>query len=189
MASKKLRIGFDFDGVIAYNPLRILRAPYAFFQKRILGRKGVHFIYPQGEIQKLLWNLAHETSFFPSPGFKELKKLLREKKIEGYLITGRYSFLEHSLQNWLKKHGAEDLFQAIYVNKKDEQPHLFKEKMLRKLNLDAFVEDNWDIVQHLTAKFPQKNLEIHWIFNILDRFKGYDLKYPSLKKFIHNLPK
>jgi hypothetical protein len=184
MASKKLRVGFDFDGVIAYNPLRLLRSPYAAFQRRVLGKKGVHFIYPEGNLQRAIWNLAHEISFFPSAGFDDLKKLLREKKIEGYLVTGRYSFLEDSLHKWLKKYGAEDLFKEIHINKKDEQPHLFKERMIKKLDLDMFVEDNWDIVQHLNHTKHSPSLAVHWVYNIVDIFKKYERKHPHLRSFL-----
>ena len=202
-----MRVGFDFDGVIAYNPLRVLRMPAMAIRRLIMPNHQLRFPVPKEKTWRFLWNIAHETSFFPAYGFAELRKLLEEKKIEGYIVTGRYSFLEKSLHDWLKKHRVEGLFKEIRLNKKDEQPHLFKERMLQKLNLDYFVEDNWDIVNYLahgsqqtansneqrTMNNEQKkqrtanneeriaNTEVHWIYNIIDRFQPYKHKHPHLK--------
>lgn len=188
MASKKLRVGFDFDGVIAYNPLRIFRAPVMAVRKWWV-KDGLIYPVPHNKPFKWLWALAHETSFYPSYGLSELKKLMKEGEIEGYLITGRYSFLENSLTNWLKRHGILDAFSGIYINKDDKQPHQFKEEMIKKLKLDLFVEDNWDIVKYLNQTFknsPEK-VKIHWIYNILDKNKAYERKHPYLKKFLSTL--
>ena len=186
MASKKLRIGFDFDGVIAYNPLRVLRAPVMSLRNLLRKKDDPIFPVPQTKPFRFLWALAHETSFYPSYGLSNLKKLMKEGKVEGYLVTGRYSFLESSLLKWLKKHGLESAFKGIYLNRENKQPHLFKEEMINKLKLDMFVEDNWDIVSYLSERFKKssKKVDIHWIYNLLDRTKPYQKKYPHLKKFI-----
>jgi hypothetical protein len=191
---KPVKVGFDFDGVVAYNPLRILRLPVMavaslFSQKK---SKEPHFPYPSHPVIKRLWEYAHQTSHFPSHGFTELKELL-EGDIEGYLITGRYSFLEDELYDWLEKRNIKHLFKQIHVNMKDEQPHLFKERMLRKLKLDYYVEDNLDIVLHLNSKSEARNpitTEIHWIYNIIDRFAtDYPRKHPYLKAFLDDVIK
>ena len=188
MASeKKLRIGFDFDGVIAYNPLRMFRAPLMALKHQFQKRPDLEFPLPKNPQFKWLWVLAHETSYFPAHGLSDLRKLLEKHAIEGYIVTGRYSFLEDSLNRWLKKHKADHVFKGVYVNKADEQPHRFKKEMIEKLKLDMFVEDNWDIVKYLKNAFdhePGKQAEIHWIYNIVDRFQKYPRKYPNLKAFI-----
>lgn len=221
MATRTLRVGFDFDGVIAYNPLRVLRAPAMAMRKFLGYNHQLRFPVPKEKTWRFLWNMAHETSFFPAYGFSELKKLLEEQRIEGYIVTGRYSFLEKSLNNWLKKHGVEGLFKEIHLNKENEQPHLFKERMLKRLNLDYFVEDNWDIVNYLNSKSEirnpkqilnpnfqnlkqrkannveriapakgrssfRRNTEVHWVYNIIDRFQPYKHKHPHLKEFLEN---
>ena len=188
--AKKLRIGFDFDGVIAYNPLRIFRLPVTFFKEILLKQKKTKFFIPKTKIEKWFWSLLHETSIFPATGIEDLKKLIRKGKIEAYIITGRYSFLEKSFHRWLKRHKLDNLFTGYYLNKADEQPHLFKEKIIQKLKLDMFIEDNWDIVRYLNSKFEIRNskqfnnVEIHWIYNLLDRTKKYKNKHPYLKKFL-----
>lgn len=194
MTRKILRVGFDFDGVIAYNPLRVLRRPVMSLKQWISPSSELSFPIPREKTFRFLWELAHETSFFPGYGFSELKDLIREKKIEAYILTGRFSFLEDNLRRWLKKYGAEDLFTSIHVNKEFEQPHHFKEHMLKKLKLDYFVEDNWDIVQYLArSKQLQTNrkngLEVHWVYNLLDRDVTYPHKHPHIKNFLSYLKK
>ena len=106
------------------------------------------------------------------------KELVDEDTIEAHLITARYSFLDEQLFKWLQKHRLTSFFKTINLNKQDEQPHLFKEKMIRKYKLDYFVEDNLDIVNYLEKKVPTK---IFWIYNIMDRLVEYPHKFPYLE--------
>ena len=104
MAKKEIKIGFDFDGVVAYNPLRVFRRP-VMWALGVLGLKKrgeLHYPVPDGKHHKFFWAILHETSFFPAIGFDELKELLKKDTVKGYLITGRYSFLKKALMRWLK---------------------------------------------------------------------------------------
>ena len=206
MARNIPRVGFDFDGVVAYNPLRVFRRPVMMVAKLFRREKeSLHFPYPKSSLVKWFWERAHRTSFFPSRGFSRLRELLGRGDIEGYIITGRYAFLNDELYDWLRHNKVDGLFKHIYVNMNDEQPHLFKERMIKKLNLDYFVEDNWDIVQYLNSKFKIKSsrqitnsnvqnskqngehIEIHWIYNILDKFNTYPHKHPYLESFLNEI--
>ena len=154
---RKLKVGFDFDGVVAYNPLRIVRPILHLGKKIFLRPKELSFFCPQNAWQRFCWQIIHESSFFPAPGFKLLKKLLKEGKIEGYLLTSRYDHLEDQFYRWLKKHDVDKLFKSYHLNKKDEQPHKFKERTIKKLKLDLFLDDNWDIVNYLNSKWDVRN--------------------------------
>ena len=57
--------------------------------------------------------------------------------------------------------------------------------MIKKLNLDIYVEDNWDIVRKI--KDQKSKIKILWIYNILDRNIKYKHKFSSLKKVIDHL--
>lgn len=186
MATRTIKVGFDFDGVIAYNPLRILRAPFVTLRRIVTHKKDLEFPIPKTKTSRFLWTLAHKTSYFPAAGVQELKELLKKREIEGYLITGRYGFLKDDLEKWLSNHNLNGLFKEMYVNS-TEQPHLFKERMVKKLGLDYYLEDNWDIVNYLRSK--KLKPEIHWIYNIVDRFNPYPHKHPYLRKFLQELEK
>jgi len=86
-----------------------------------------------------------------------------------------------SVGRWVKKNRLEKTFSGIFFNKYDEEPHLFKEKMIRKLQLDIYVEDNLDIVNHLTKTTSAKIL---WIFNLFDKAVKFPRKFPHLGRAI-----
>lgn len=182
--NRPLRIGFDLDGVLLYNPARIIRLPIFLLKRMFLKKRQLKFYIPKKPLEKLLWRVFHRSSLFIAPGLDEIKNLVAEGKIEAHLITARYSFLEDNLNWWLNKMKIDQVFSSIHHNKKDEQPHFFKERLIKKLDLDIFVEDNYDIVKHLTAKTKAK---IFWIYNILDRMIEHPHKFPTLKKTVEQI--
>lgn len=185
MSPRKIIVGFDFDGVIAYNPARLARLPISFIKQHILGIQKVSFFIPQTPLQQSLWALAHETSVFPARGVSLLRNLTKEKKIEAHLVTGRFGFLEDHLLRFLNRWNLQSCFTSITLNKKNEQPHLFKERIIREKKFMYFVEDNWDIVDHLLKK--KVPTRVHWIYNIFDRSRVYKDKYPYLQKSLERI--
>jgi uncharacterized HAD superfamily protein len=182
--SPPLQVGFDMDGVLLYNPGRIIR-PFVSSIKRIfLHKKKLTFYYPKTDHEKLFWRFVHKSSIYNAPGLNEITKLVEEEKIEAYLITARYNFLGNSVINWVKKNKLEKTFKGVFYNSKDEQPHEFKERMIKKLKLDMYVEDNFDIVNHLSKTTPA---EILWIYNIFDRGTIFPKKFPHLKNAIQSI--
>lgn len=181
-----IRLGLDFDGVLAYNPFRVVRSPIAYVKRNILGIKKLSFFYPKSKWQQLFWILLHESSVFPAKGTHLLRKLVAENHVEAHLITARYSFLDDHLLHWLRKYKLETLFASVNLNKNDLQPHLFKEQMVKKYKLDIFIEDNLDIVLHLRKK---KRTHVYWIYNVLDRFYPYPFKYPHLEEALKDIIK
>jgi len=173
---KIIRIGLDFDGVVAYNPLRIVRAPITLIKRNILKNKKTEFYVPTSPLMKLLFWIPHQLSFFPGRGMGFLRKLVEEKKVEAYIVSGRYGYLDAQIPLWLKQRGLFDIFTGVYANKESEQPHLYKERMVKKLRLDYFIEDNLDIVEHLTKK---TQTQVYWIYNIFDRSHPYSHKFAS----------
>lgn len=179
MKKKPIQVGIDFDGVLAYNPLRVGRAPVTFVKRKIFGAKKTHFYIPQTPLEKFVWTILHESSVFPATGVGLLRELVEENKIEAHLVTARYGFLQKNLYTWLQRNNLEELFSSITINKYDEQPHLYKERIIREQKFDYFIEDNFDIVSHVSPKTETKVL---WIYNFLDRHTLYSPKFPYLKK-------
>lgn len=179
-----IKVGIDFDGVLAYNPFRLIRAPVTFIKRRFLGVTKTQFYIPQTEPEKFIWTILHESSIFPGKGTHLLKSLVKDKKIEAHLITARFSFLEPGLESWLKRWHLKDIFTTITMNHADEQPHLYKARIVKEKNLDYFVEDNFDIVSHIA---PRSSTRVMWIYNLLDRWRPYEYKYPYLEKALHQI--
>jgi len=176
---KKILIGLDFDGVVAYNPARLARLPIAYIKRHVLGVDKVSFFVPKTSLQRNLWALAHESSLFPARGASTLRTLTDSGVIEVHLVTSRFAFLEPNLRRFLTRWNLLACFSSITLNTKEEQAHLFKERIIREKKFDYFVEDNWDIVSHLVASHTKT--KIHWIYNVLDRGRKYPRKHPYLE--------
>ena len=191
MPKKILKVGFDLDGVILYNPARILRPIIAIVKRVILHKKGLEFYYPRSNWEKLLWRAFHWSSFITAPGLSDLVDLAKSGKIEAYIVTARFDYLKDDFHSWIKKINGNKFLKGYYHNVNNEQPHLFKEKMIKRLNLDIFVEDNWDIVDYLNSCVDNKNKRtmIMWIYNLFDRNTTYLNKYPYLKRAIEYINK
>jgi hypothetical protein len=183
---KKIKIGLDFDGVVAYNPFRIIRAPVAYIKTQLLGVKELKFFVPQSKWERIFWIIAHESSMFPARGCKMLKSLSGDPDLEFHLVTARFHFLDQSLNRWLNRFKLTHIFKSINLNVEDKQPHIHKLDVIKKLDLDYFVEDNWDIVNYLNGKTKAK---ICWIYNIGDWGKEYKYKFPYLEKALVQIMK
>lgn len=186
-----LKVGFDLDGVILYNPARIIRPMIAWVKRHLLKTNPNRFRIPHSRWEQLFLTILHRSSLFIAPGYQDLRRLVKEGKIEAYLITGRFKFLSHDFSRWLKHLQADQVFKAIHLNGDNQQPHLYKEALIKKYNLDVFIDDNWDIIHHLSlgrAHRRHQALPI-WIYNLLDRRINYRHKHPSLLQAIRYLEK
>lgn len=181
---KILRVGFDLDGVLLYNPVRIVRPIIVFIKALFLPKERNKFHLPKNRLQKFVWGLLHKSSFTPANGNANIRQLMGNKKIKGYVISARYESLKSDFDSWIKKLDKDNQFSAVYYNNNNEQPHLFKERMINELKLDIFIEDNWDIVNHLSKKTKTR---IFWIYNLLDRNIKYKYKFPTLKKAVEKI--
>jgi len=192
--TRKIKVGLDFDGVVAYNPFRIIRPIVAFVKSKIFGANKLVFWYPKARWQQIYWAILHESSIFPAKGIDLLKDLVDKGYIEAHLVTARYSFLDNHLYRWIDRYKLRKYFKTINLNKNDEQPHIFKEKMIEKYELDFFIEDNLDIVRYLSHKARLRQgfggqAKIYWIYNILDHFINYPHKFPYLGKALEEIEK
>lgn len=183
--NKKIVVGLDFDGVVAYNPVRLARLPISAIKKHIFGIDTVSFFVPQTPFQRSLWALGHETSVFPAKGASLLRTLTSEGIIEAHLVTARFGFLEEHLLRFLDRWQLRDTFKTITLNTRGEQPHLYKVRIVKERKFDYFIEDNWDIVAHLDAQ--KSKTQIHWIYNILDRGRTYPRKHPYLEQALKSI--
>jgi hypothetical protein len=179
MKKKILRIGLDFDGVVAYNPARIIRAPVTYVKRKLIGERKLRFYIPKSPFERFVWAVLHESSVFPALGASRLRKMSTLPGVEFYLISARFGYLQPNLYRFLRFFGMFDIFTAIRINVLDRQPHLHKHETIRELGLDYFIEDNWDIVEYLNGKMKTR---IMWIYNIADRNIAYPDKYPYLDK-------
>jgi len=187
LPDKKLRVGFDLDGVVIYNPTRIIRPITAFFKDLIFKEKHLRFYHPKSKLGRLIWWFLHKSSLYISPGFWDLTRLVHEGKMEVFIVTARYDFLKSDFEKWIKKLNKNKTLSGWYFNKKNEKPHIFKARMIKKLELDIFVDDNLDIANFLKTKFENRGTKIFWVYNILDRKQKYQYKFSKLNEVVKKL--
>ena len=183
-----LKVAFDLDGVLLDNPTRSGRGLISFTKKaHLLSRKQLEFYHPHSPLTEGLWRVLHWTSFRVDRAFPQLVKLVKEQRLEAYIVSGRFACLNANTQHWLKKMQAQQVFKGVYINDQDQQPHLFKEKMIKQLQVDYFVEDNWDIARHLASQLKAGPQRILWVSNLLDRQRSFNLKFSSLGQALNFL--
>jgi len=157
---KMIKIGFDMDGVLVNKPPLI---PKKWLEYLFQGRRenGLHYRYPKTELEIWLRKFSHFYLF--RPPIKKNIEIAKEFKKQGYklyLISSRYSFLKKETMAWLKRRKLDNVFEEIFINLNNEQPHIFKEKIIRQLDLDYYFDDDRNTVDFLQLKFKDK---IFWV--------------------------
>ena len=184
---KMIRIGFDLDGVLLDNPSRVFRSLISRSKKaHLFPRKELEFYHPNSAWEKFLWTMVHKSSFKLAKGFAQLESLaLEQTNLQIYVISARFACLKKDTCQWQKIINQKHIFQGMYFNDQDEQPHLFKKRMVQELALDYFVEDNWDVVNYLAKE--QGQTQIWWLSNFLDRQIDYPYKFFSFQSVVSKI--
>jgi uncharacterized HAD superfamily protein len=160
MASKKiLKIGFDLDGVIIDKPPII---PKFIIEGLVRGKrnKGISYRYPKYKIERWVRWLSHHPLLRPpiKENLIRIEELYKADRFKLYIVSSRYSFLEQRTEEWFNYYKLKKLFKEIHINKSDLQPHEFKEKMIKKLKLNVFIDDDLPLLEYLKKKL--KNVEL-----------------------------
>lgn len=155
------RIGFDLDGIFIDKPPFV---PQAFIEwlYRDNSKKGLSYRFPSFFEQKIR-QISHLPGIRP-PIYKNcnlVKEFSKKGKYDFYIISGRFQFLEQLTYSWLKSNDLTKIFKRIYLNIKNEQPHLFKEFILSKIKLNFYVEDDFDTVVYLAGRL--RNIHFYWL--------------------------
>jgi hypothetical protein len=124
MNNKPVKVGFDLDGVLLYNPARVVRPIIALMKQKkvIVHREQLEFYVPQPGLGQFFWELLHKSSVWLAPGFAQINELKQQGLIEPYLITGRFAHLKDDYLKWKTKMNADQIFVKCLVNDGDEQP-------------------------------------------------------------------
>lgn len=149
-----MKIGFDLDGIfIGTPPLVSRKLLERFYKAKTNGR--LRYRIPSRPEQ--LFRKATHLPFLRPP-IKENIAFLRsiaKKKHKLYLISSRYKFLEKETTNFLKKQGLDKLFDGIYLNYNNEQAHIFKNNVIKKLQLDMHIDDDTALLNFVAKENPK----------------------------------
>jgi uncharacterized HAD superfamily protein len=156
MGKKELRVGFDLDGVIVDKPFFM---PKPIIEWLYRAHNGNHkkYRYPKYKTEIWLRQFSHHW-FFRKPlknNLKEIKNFIKNKEATAFIVSSRYNFLKERTLAWFNYHELNGFFQSININFSNQQPHVSKEKTIRKLNLDYYFDDDRITIDYLKNKIPQ----------------------------------
>jgi len=158
---KKIRIAFDLDGVIVDKPPLI---PKQFIEWLFKGgfckSKKLYFYFPKTSLEQKIRKISHFYLFRPliNENYQLIKKLSENKNYNLTIISSRYSFLFPETKVLLRKNKIDKLFDKVYLNLEDKQPHIFKEEILKKTIPDFFIDDDQEIIGYLRDRLSKTKL-------------------------------
>lgn len=155
-----MNIGFDLDKVfIDYPPLFPSKVIDRLYKKKDNGT----LIY---RIPSRPEQLFRKATHFPllRPPIKTNLEFLRsipKDKNKLYLISSRYKFLEGITNKLIQKYNLDRTFDGLYFNYENKQPHLFKNEVIKGLNLDLYIDDDISLINYVAKH--NKNTRFLWL--------------------------
>jgi hypothetical protein len=151
-----MNIGFDLDKIfIDYPPIIPDAIIDRLYKKRSNGALSYRF---PSHTEQWIRRLSHKPLFRPL--IKENLAVLMDiakSKNNLYLISSRFRFLKKETETLMKRLGFAKTFAALHFNFENKQPHLFKNEVLRKRNLDLYVDDDFPLLKFV-AKHNKRTL-------------------------------
>lgn len=173
-----MSIGFDFDKIfIDYPPL----FPAKIIDKLYKQRDNGVLLYRIPSYPEQLFRKATHLPFLRPP-IKENLALLKSISKENnklYLISSRYKFLQPETNRLINKYKLDKIFDEMYFNFDNKQPHLFKEEILKKLHLDFYIDDDLSLLKHVAKSNPKT--KFFWLNHTTDK-KSLPKNISEIKK-------
>ena len=143
-----MNIGFDLDKVfIDYPPFVSPKIIDKLYKKR---DNGVLLYRIPAYPEQVFRRISHMP--FLRPAIKENLEFLRNIPKENnklYLISSRFKFLEKRTLKLVKRFDLDKVFDEMYFNFDNLQPHVFKNDVIKRLNLDLYIDDDLSLIKHV----------------------------------------
>ncbi len=112
--------------------------------------------------EQLLRKLSHLHYFRPAiqKNIDTVKKL-QKKNNKYFLISSRYKFLEKLTQTIMKRYGLHTVFDGMFFNFENKQPHIFKNAVIKKLKLDRYVDDDLHLLTYIAKR--NSHITFFWL--------------------------
>lgn len=155
-----MKIGFDFDKIFVNYPVFLPETLVNFLYKNHDGKLSYRI---PGRLEQRIRIFTHNPTFRQpiKKNMKVLENLASDPNQELYLISGRFGFLKQTTENWINKYSIHNLFKELHFNFDNAQPHLEKDRIIKKIGIQKFVDDDIDLLKYLAKKNPK--VEFYWI--------------------------
>lgn len=149
-----MNIGFDLDKVfIDYPPLVSARLIDKLYKKK---DNGVLLYRIPNRPEQIFRKVTHLPVFrSPIKNNLEILKQIPKKNNKLYLISSRFKFLEPETERVIKRFKFDQIFDGMYFNFDNKQPHEFKSEVLQKLNLDMYIDDDLSLIKYVSKHNPK----------------------------------
>lgn len=155
-----MNIGFDLDKIFIEYPFFLPDVVINKSYKKIVKGKLIYRIPSRPE--QLLRLLLHLPIFRqPIRTNISLIKKLSKKNNKHYLISGRFGFLKKRTNQIVKKYRFDKIFDGLYFNFDNNQPHLLKNQIIKKLNIDLYVDDDLELLKYIA--FDNPKVKFFWL--------------------------
>lgn len=146
-----MNIGFDLDKVfIDYPPFISPSLIDKLYKKK---DNGVLIYRIPALPEQLIRNISHLPVLRPAiKDNLEFLKSISKKDNKLYLISSRFKFLEKRTEKLVKRYGLDKIFDEMFFNYENLQPHIFKNEIIKNLNLDIYVDDDLSLIKHVARE-------------------------------------
>jgi hypothetical protein len=147
-----MNVGFDLDNIFINTPPIVPGKIIEFFYKEKNNCKLKYRIPSRAE--QVIRIFCHYPIFRPpiNQNMEYVKDLALANNNKYFLISSRFNFLKKRTDDLIKRYNFNKIFDGMYFNYSDMQPHEFKNKLIIKLNIDIFVDDDLQLLEYLTEK-------------------------------------
>ncbi len=156
-----MNIGFDLDKVfIDYPPFIPSWIIDKLYKKK---DNGILLYRIPGKFEQYIRILSHHPLLRPyiTPNVSFVRKLSQKDHTKLFLISSRFSFLKGRTTDVVKKAHLDKIFDKLYFNYHDEQPHEFKNEIIKKEHIQKYVDDDLSLLKFLSKNNPQTNF--YWL--------------------------
>ena len=158
-----MNIGFDLDKVlIDYPPF----LPSVLFDKFYKEKDNGVLLYRIPTYPEQLVRKTLHFSVLRAPMKKNLDFLrsIPKKDNKLYLISSRFGFLKNVTNKLVKKHQLDKVFDGLYFNFENQQPHEFKNEVLKKLHLDVYIDDDLSLIKYVARH--NQHTKFFWLNHV-----------------------
>jgi hypothetical protein len=123
MLKKKIKVGFDLDGVIIGKPFFV---PQFLMEILVRSKKDhtLRYRYPNTKFEQRIRIASHHPILRPpiQENIQLIKELSRSNKYDLYVVSSRYGFLESRTKEWFRFYKLKKFFERIYIKPKTSNP-------------------------------------------------------------------
>lgn len=150
-----MNLGFDLDKIFIDFPPFVPSKIIDWFYKEKINHELKYRI--PSRLEQIIRVFSHHPLFRPpiTSNIEYIRSLALANDNKYFLISSRFSFLEKRTSELIKRYRLNKLFNGMYFNYSNNQPHEFKSEIIKKLNLDKYVDDDLQLLEYLIDKNPK----------------------------------